>query len=33
MSCFDWNDNEVVVVHSYGDIAIYIIDSTRTSPS
>lgn len=24
MSCFDWNDNEVVVVRSYGDIAIYI---------
>jgi hypothetical protein len=24
MSCFDWNDNKVVVVRSYGDIAIYI---------
>jgi hypothetical protein len=24
MSNFDWNDSEVVVVRSYGDIAIYI---------
>jgi hypothetical protein len=24
MSAFDWSDNEVVVVRSYGDIAIYI---------
>jgi hypothetical protein len=24
MSRFDWSDNEVVVVRSYGDIAIYI---------
>lgn len=24
MSHFDWSDNEVVVVRSYGDIAIYI---------